>query len=235
MDIIYRMMKIFRDYCGVLNEESIRKNFVLIYEIIDEVIDYGHAQLVTTENIRQFIVNEPVLIQPKTQAKKQSSSWRPKFFKSSTVASTAIQKPIQKLDAKKTKTNEIFVDIFEKLTILFNANGMVINAAIDGVIQMKSYLIGNPELRLVLNNDLTVGRTSTGERTLDDCNFHECVDTRDFEAMKTVTINPPDGEFLVMNYRINGEYSAPFRLYPFIDEESGYRLKFTVKVRAQFP
>lgn len=62
LDIIYRMMKIFRDYCGVLNEESIRKNFVLIYEIIDEVIDYGHAQLVTTENIRQFIVNEPVLI-----------------------------------------------------------------------------------------------------------------------------------------------------------------------------
>ena len=115
LDIIYRMMKIFRDYCGVLNEESIRKNFVLIYEIIDEVIDYGHAQLVTTENIRQFIVNEPVMLQPKTAAKK--TGWRPKFFKSSTVASTAIQKPIQKLDAKKTKTNEIFVDIFEKLTV----------------------------------------------------------------------------------------------------------------------
>jgi len=135
LDIIYRMMKIFRDYCGVLNEESIRKNFVLIYEIIDEVIDYGHAQLVTTENIRQFIVNEPVLVQPKTQAgKKPASSWRPKFFKSSTIASTAIQKPISKLDNKKNKSNEIFVDIFEKLTILFNANGMVINAAIDGVI-----------------------------------------------------------------------------------------------------
>jgi AP-4 complex subunit mu-1 len=42
MEIIYRMMKVFRDYCGVINEESIRKNFVLIYEIIDEVIDYGH-------------------------------------------------------------------------------------------------------------------------------------------------------------------------------------------------
>ena len=116
LDIIYRMMKIFRDYCGVLNEESIRKNFVLIYEIIDEVIDYGHAQLVTTENIRQFIVNEPVLILAKN-AKKPASSWKPKFFRSSTVASTAIQKPISKLDAKKTKTNEIFVDIFEKLTV----------------------------------------------------------------------------------------------------------------------
>jgi AP-4 complex subunit mu-1 len=52
------------------------------------------------------------------------------------------------------------VDIFEKLTVLFNANGMMINASIDGVIQMKSYLIGNPELRLVLNNDLQVGKSS---------------------------------------------------------------------------
>lgn len=52
MDIIYRMMKVFRDYCGVLSEESIRKNFVLIYEIIEEMIDYGHPQLMATENIR---------------------------------------------------------------------------------------------------------------------------------------------------------------------------------------
>lgn len=52
MDILYRMMKIFRDYCGVLNEESIRKNFVLIYELIDEIIDYGHPQLMTTELIK---------------------------------------------------------------------------------------------------------------------------------------------------------------------------------------
>lgn len=67
LDIIYRMMKVFRDYCGVLNEESIRKNFVLIYEIIDEIIDFGHPQLVTTEAIRPFIVNEPILVQAEAQ------------------------------------------------------------------------------------------------------------------------------------------------------------------------
>jgi AP-4 complex subunit mu-1 len=63
MDIIYRMMKVFRDYCGVLNEETIRKNFVLIYEIIDEIIDYGHPQLVATENIRQYTVSDAIIIQ----------------------------------------------------------------------------------------------------------------------------------------------------------------------------
>lgn len=54
--------------------------------------------------------------------------------------------------------NEIFVDIFEKLSVLFNSNGYAINSSIDGVIQMKSYLKGNPELRLVLNDDLVVGK-----------------------------------------------------------------------------
>ena len=49
-----------------------------------------------------------------------------------------------------------------KLTVLFNANGMMINASIDGVIQMKSYLQDNPELRLVLNNDLQVGKSTSG-------------------------------------------------------------------------
>lgn len=119
-DIIYRMMKVFRDYCGVLNEESIRKNFVLVYEIIDEVIDYGHPQLVSTEHIRSLIVNEPIIVQEKNHDKKKKSSWKPKFFKSSTVASTAIQKSVAtKTDGKKRKSqkNEIFVDIFEKLTV----------------------------------------------------------------------------------------------------------------------
>jgi hypothetical protein len=50
--------------------------------------------------------------------------------------------------------NEIFVDILERLTVLFNAQGQVLNSTLDGCIQMKSYLAGNPELRLALNEDL---------------------------------------------------------------------------------
>lgn len=74
-----------------------------------------------------------------------------------------------------------------------------------------------------------------GAVVLDDFNFHECVDTSEFENMKTLNIKPPDGEFLVMNYRLNGEYNSPFRLYPFIDELSQYKLQLTLKIRATFP
>lgn len=54
--------------------------------------------------------------------------------------------------------NEIFVDILERLNVLFAANGSVVNSAIDGCIQMKSYLSGNPELKLALNSDLVIGK-----------------------------------------------------------------------------
>jgi len=36
--------------------------------------------------------------------------------------------------------------------------GYILNSTIDGCIQMKSYLSGNPGLRLALNEDLVVGK-----------------------------------------------------------------------------
>ena len=36
--VSFRFARICKDYCGVLNENSIQQNFVLIYEILDEVL-----------------------------------------------------------------------------------------------------------------------------------------------------------------------------------------------------
>jgi hypothetical protein len=35
--------------------------------------------------------------------------------------------------------------------------GFILTSEIDGTIQMKSYLTGNPEIRLALNEDLSIG------------------------------------------------------------------------------
>lgn len=37
--------------------------------------------------------------------------------------------------------------------------GYILTSEIDGTIQMKSYLTGNPEIRLALNDDLSIGRS----------------------------------------------------------------------------
>ena len=42
---------------------------------------------------------------------------------------------------------EIFVDVVERLTVPFNSAGYVLTTEIDGAIQCKSFLQGNPQVR----------------------------------------------------------------------------------------
>jgi len=154
-----------------------------------------------------------------------------------TISSSAVQKPIS-LQSGGTGKNEIFVDILERLNVLFNANGYVLNSSIDGCIQMKSYLSGNPGLRIALNEDLVVGKenaTSYGGLVLDDCNFHECVNVDDFEGGRTLALIPPDGEFVAMNYRVTSDFPTPFRVFPVMEESTPYKLELTLRVRADIP
>lgn len=79
--------------------------------------------------------------------------------------------------------------------MLFNASGYVINSSVEGCIQMKSYLAGNPELKLALNEDLKMGRSGYGGGSvvLDDCNFNDCADVSNFESSRILKIKPPTG------------------------------------------
>ena len=73
-----------------------------------------------------------------------------------------ILQPIaQRITKKGAKhKNEIFVDILERLSVVFDSSGYVLSSEIDGCIQMKSYLSGQPELRLALNEDLIIGKVA---------------------------------------------------------------------------
>ncbi len=55
------------DFCGGLEEELMRNNFIMIYELIDELIvrkiddkrkyiqDYGHPQITHPDTLRKFV------------------------------------------------------------------------------------------------------------------------------------------------------------------------------------
>jgi len=42
LEILNKVCTIIKDFCGVLSEEAIRKNFILIYELLDETLDFGY-------------------------------------------------------------------------------------------------------------------------------------------------------------------------------------------------
>ena len=46
LEMLHRISRIFKDYCGTLSEDTVRKNFILIYELLDEALDYGYPQAI---------------------------------------------------------------------------------------------------------------------------------------------------------------------------------------------
>jgi len=58
---LHRLTQVLVEYFKELEEESIRDNFVIIYELLDEMMDFGYPQ--TTESkILQELVLERLLI-----------------------------------------------------------------------------------------------------------------------------------------------------------------------------
>jgi len=234
IELLSRIAKVFKDYCGTLSEESMRKNFILLYELLDEMVDYGYPQVTRTEDLKAFVYNEPIVVAPIVNTSKMIN---PK-----TASANAVHKPVigsvtaSGKNANLNQKNEIFVDILERLNVVFSNNGYVLNSTIDGCIQMKSYLAGNPELRLALNEDLVIGKNndnSRGSVILDDCSFHDCVNLSAFESTRTMSFIPPDGEFIVLNYRLTGEYKTPFRIFPSIEETGPKTIEISCLVRAE--
>jgi len=237
IELLDRVTKVFKDYCGVLSEESIRTNFVLLYELLDEIIDFGFIQGTSSELLKNYVFNEPIIL----QKPKSSKGFLPGMG-SHTKAANAVDKSIIERTNRKGKgKNEIFVDIYERISLTFNSSGYVLNSAIDGTIQMKSFLAGNPGLRMALNEELVIGKSSTtaaggyGVIELDDCNFHEVCRMEEWESQRVLSFVPPEGEFVVMNYRITGDFRVPFRVFPFFELVSPHKVELILKIRADIP
>jgi len=45
---------VFTEYFGCLEEESLRDNFVLVYELLDEMMDFGYPQITETNVLKEY-------------------------------------------------------------------------------------------------------------------------------------------------------------------------------------
>ena len=150
---------------------------------------------------------------------------------------------------KKKKLNELYVDVFERLNVMMNMQGEVLSQSIDGSITMRSFLSGCPPVRMLLAQNLLVGKDTpipsvqdTEGHTLtaddfiivDDMNFHECMKLDQFESERLLGFNPPEGEFTACNYRITTSFRSPFTIRPLVEEKSETKIELILQVRTEF-
>lgn len=229
IELLLRCMQIIKDYCGVLDEPSLQKNFVLVYELLDELIDYGYAQNTSSQTLKMLVHNTPIVAQ-KPAAKPRNA------LDTMRISSAAVEKSVLSTQRTRTDGDEVFVDVIERINVVFNSHGYMQSSEVNGTIQMKSYLSGTHPVRIALNQGLTIGKNeqvSYGGMSvvLDDCNFHEVVNLDSFERDNTLVLTPPAGEISLMNYRCTSEFQPPFRVYPTIEESAPHRIDIFVKLR----
>lgn len=237
LELLEKIATVMRDYIGMESEESYRKNFILIYEILDEIVDFGNVQ--QTSGLKYYIINEPIEEIIPTESVLTNLVifyfFNLKVLKPKTKSSLSVRKSVH---SKKQTNNEVFVDVVETINCVLSATGSVIRAEICGQIIMKSFLLGQPSLSLALNENLVIGKSSqfqNGTCILDGCSFSEICQLNEFDQTRTINLSPQEGEFTIMNYRINTPYNMPFRIFPTVQLTSKFKLEGVVKVKGMYP
>lgn len=85
-----------------------------------ETLDYGLPQSTSTETLKMYVHNEPVAVDASRVASAGAGAGG--VMSKKTISSAAVMKPISLSTSSTGRKNEIFVDILERLTVLFNAN-----------------------------------------------------------------------------------------------------------------
>jgi AP-1 complex subunit mu len=216
------LTQVFTEYFKELEEESIRDNFVIIYELFDEMMDNGYPQTTETRVLKEYITQESYKLDTSQirppQAVTNAVSWR--------------------TEGIKYRKNEVFLDVVESINLLANSNGNVVRSEILGAIKMRCYLTGMPELRLGLNDKVQLenrqGSSKTKAVEMEDIKFHQCVRLSRFENDRTISFIPPDGEFELMSYRLNTQVKPLIWTECTVESFSGTRMEYTIKAKAQF-
>ncbi|XP_045146225.1 AP-1 complex subunit mu-2 [Echinops telfairi] len=133
---LYKTVEVFSEYFKELEEESIRDNFVIVYELLDELMDFGFPQTTDSKILQEYITQ---------QGNKLDTG-------KSRVPPTVTNAVSWRSEGLKYKKNEVFIDVIESVNLLVNANGSVLLSEIVGTIKLKVFLSGMPELRLGLND-----------------------------------------------------------------------------------
>ncbi|SCZ96992.1 BZ3500_MvSof-1268-A1-R1_Chr4-2g06918 [Microbotryum saponariae] len=230
-EFTYRFINLGRAYFGKLDEESVKNNFVLIYELLDEILDFGYPQNSESDTLKMYITNEGV---------KSEAAVREESSKITIQATGAIS--WRRSDVKYRK-NEAFVDVVETVNLSMSSKGTVLRADVDGQILMRAYLSGTPECKFGLNDKLVIDKSDRAKTSgnpeavsveLDDCQFHQCVKLGKFDSDRTISFIPPDGEFELMRYRSTTHVNLPFKVQPIVTEVGKTKVEYTIQIKANF-
>lgn len=234
--VIFEVLHTFIKNCklyfgGDFDEESVRGNFLLVYEILEEILDWGFPQLTDPDALKLYI----------TQTGYISEKTRTKMVALGHITSHTTGAMPWRAPNIHYKQNEVYLDVIESVNLHMSSTGTVLRADVSGKILMKCLLSGMPECKFGMNdkilmeNEAKQGKSSRAKPiSLDDVTLHQCVKLGKFDTERTVTFCPPDGEFELMTYRSTENINLPFKVISSIKEIGRTRIEAEISVKSNY-
>lgn len=110
-----------------MEEESIKDNFVILYELLDEVMDFGYPQTTDLKILPTYIVQKSY-----------------KLKKLNSIPSVITNVVWWRPESIKYKCNELFIDVIEAIHLTINNKNCTLKSEVHGCVKLKVRLSGLP-------------------------------------------------------------------------------------------
>ncbi|KAF9482003.1 clathrin adaptor mu subunit [Pholiota conissans] len=190
-------VEILQEYFGTLSAATLKENFDVVYQLLEETLDSGGHPLTTSPNALRDIVLPPSLLNKLLSV--AGANINTTINSGSGLGSGPFSSPIpwRKAGLRYT-SNEIYFDMIEELKAIVNKSGVPLSSIVLGKIETNSRLSGTPDCLLSFTNS----------NVLVDCAFHPCVRLSRWSRGKTFSFVPPDGKFILADYRYSPSGSS---------------------------
>ncbi|KAF7433124.1 hypothetical protein PC9H_005072 [Pleurotus ostreatus] len=186
---VQTFVDILTEYFATVNAVTLKDNFDVVYQLLEETLDSGGHPLTTSPNALRDIVLPPSLL---TKLLSVAGANFSHTMNAGSSASGPFASPIPwRRAGVKYASNEIYFDTAEEIKAIVGKNGTPLSCNVWGVAQANSRLSGTPDCLL----------TFTNAHVLADCSFHPCVRLQRWARDKSLSFVPPDGNFTLFEYR----------------------------------
>ncbi|XP_075736318.1 AP-3 complex subunit carmine isoform X2 [Rhipicephalus microplus] len=196
IEFLHRVVDTFVDYFSDCTEFLIKEHYVVVYELLDEMLDNGFP-LATESNILKELIKPPNILRTLANTVTGRTNL------SSTLPTGQLSNIPWRRTGVKYANNEAYFDVVEEVDAIIDKSGSVISAEIQGYVDCCIKLSGMPDLSLTFVNP----------RLFDDVSFHPCVRFRRWESERVLSFVPPDGNFRLMSYHIGSQSVVAVPVY----------------------
>ncbi|KAJ1915438.1 AP-3 complex subunit mu-2 [Mycoemilia scoparia] len=186
LDFLDHLVENATEYIGNVTEVTLKENFIIIYELLSEMMDSG-SPITTDISLLKNLVPPPNFVNrviENVTGIGLDSDASPQVNVSSI--------PWRSSGIKYTR-NEFYVDMVETIDAILESNGRIVSCNVSGSIICDCRLSGMPDLRMSFNQP----------SLLDNLSFHPCIRIPRWESEKSLSFVPPDRKFKLATYSID--------------------------------